>query len=105
MEREQRIMEMNGIQGGRIPEQTPQVPPVRDQRAAPKAPDSKPDADKIEFSEEARKNAADPSQTSRDSIVESARQKLDSGALATPEAMEKAAENLLRSGDLKNGGE
>lgn len=99
-------MEMNRIEGGRIPGQIPASDPqpkgVR--KAAGKPPAA--GDDQIEFSRNAREAAEGTSaQSPRDAIVEAARAKLESGELSTEEAYKQTAEKLLKSGKLgKPGG-
>ena len=60
-------------------------------------------SDSIELSGDAMKLADKPagSKLSREARIEAARLRIKSGALESPEALRNAAENLLRSGDLK----
>lgn len=61
----------------------------------------RPAADSIDLSDAARRLAEQPSQgEDRAGRVEAARRKLTSGELDTPQAAARAAEKLLRSGDL-----
>ena len=89
-------MDVKRIEGSPIPG----AAPPRPQEAAPKAPRGKaaPVADSVEISEADSAGGA-----GRAAKVEAARRKLASGELAKPEAYEKAAGNLLRSGALKKG--
>ena len=58
--------------------------------------------DRIELSDEARKliDSPDDIQSSRDIVLAAARNKMLSGELLNPEALRKAAERLLDSGEL-----
>ncbi len=95
-------MEMNRIEGGRMPGPVP--PP--DAEAAKRAKETeqttaKRGEDQIEFSQQAREIAESPGEKlSRDARIEAARRKLESGELETLEAYRTAAEKLLKSGDL-----
>jgi len=102
MEGERQIMEMNRIEGGRIHGRppTPQAAP----KTAPERAAQKPAAqgeDQIEFSQKAR-NVAEgaSSKPTRDELIEAARAKLESGELSTPEAYERTARKILKSGIL-----
>jgi len=94
---------MSHVQG---PGASDAVRPIRTPRVAskPTAPAStqKPVADTIELSDAARRLAeAKPEDASaREALIESARIKLESGELYTPAAARRAAEQLLKSGDL-----
>jgi len=64
----------------------------------------KPSSDRIEHSDAAAQltGKAGKQEGSRAARIEAARLRLKSGALESPEAYRKAAENLLRSGDLRS---
>ena len=55
-------------------------------------------ADSIELSDEAKKLAGQGG--SRAARIEAVRRMLEDGSLYTPEALRRAAENLLKSGEL-----
>jgi len=59
-------------------------------------------ADSIKLSDAAMKIARETGRNirSREALIEAARARLASGALESPEAFRKAAENLLNSGEL-----
>ena len=108
MEGKQPEMDMNGIEQAGMPrtEAKRMLPQIDIRPDADKAvprkekPPVKPD--RIEFSDQAKDLAqcADAPEVSRQEKVEAARKRLASGELFTPEAYRKAAEKMLRSGDL-----
>ena len=93
---------MNPVEG---PGASRKLLPLTPEKAGrPAAPQSAPGAssDSVEFSADARKLAAGATDSgaSREELVAAARQKLLSGQLSGPDAAARAAEKLLRSGDL-----
>lgn len=77
-------------------QQKQSVPPPAQQKPLGKT------VDKVELSAAARKLAAEEDAHDESSAdrVAAARSRLDSGELYTPKALRKAADSLLRSGDL-----
>ena len=66
-----------------------------------------PRGDRVELSEEARQLLADTEDigAARETVMEAARKKLLTGDLLNSDALRRAAENLLNSGDLDEAGE
>ena len=97
---------MNRIQGSGNPN-LPKPVVHRKLAGSKPVPQKKPkrNTDKVDLSNTARKlaeQAKTQEDASRDRVAH-ARMRLDSGELFNPEALRKAAENLLNSGDLAPG--
>jgi len=94
-------MNIEGVdpsRGAVRPERTEERP-----EAAHRAPPGRPGPvsdDRVDLSPEARRLSEESSDASREARVEEARRKMESGELLRREAIERAAENLLRSGAL-----
>ena len=93
-------MDMNPVEGlGASRKPMPLTPQKSGRPTAPQAPAGA-TSDRVEFSADARKLAAG---ASREELIAAARRKLLSGQLSDPAVADRAAEKLLRSGDLGNG--
>ncbi len=104
MEGEQSEMDMNRIEGPgapRRPTQTDKAPSRRPSAQPKGASQAKPDS--VDISDDARKLIEQQPAPApfREARIEAARRKLASGELDQAEAYAKAAEKLLRSGELK----
>jgi hypothetical protein len=98
-------MDMNPVEGlGASRKPMPLTPQKSGRPTAPQAPAGA-TSDRVEFSADARKLAAGATDAgaSREELIAAARQKLLSGQLSDPAVAARAAEKLLRSGDLGNG--
>ena len=92
---------IEGAGAARDPQQF-QTPPKKAAQSDPQAQPGKHSADSIKLSDAAIKIAKKTGRSirSREALIEAARARLAAGALESPEAFRKAAENLLSSGDL-----
>jgi hypothetical protein len=101
-------MEMKPINNPNVPGISPEVPANQNPlKADAEKQRPKQGGDRIEFSSQGRALTPETGTAdySREARIESARRKLESGRLVTPESIENAAANLLRSGDLKKADE
>jgi len=94
-------MEVNGIEAGRGAPRPDSIEkrPGGARKATPGQPRPAAD-DSVELSPEARRLSEGAAGKGRDARIEAARRRLESGELLRREVIEKAAENILRSGAL-----
>jgi len=97
-------MDMNGIKAASSSSDPSYVDGIRrdGRRPAAEEKDTFARSDRIELSDEARRlvGESEEFQSARKLVLDAARQKLLDGSLINSESIRRAAENLLRSGDL-----